>query len=106
VQAKNRKHVSGDRWIVQRFDGIKPLDRLTLPKSSWTEPRIISLLQRLLCRHLTVNDVVDASRTPRDRFYNSVLKEHRDTSGKRLTIAVGTDPHYVASLWRANEQDQ
>ena len=76
---------------MQGFDGDKPLDRLILPKSSWTEPRIIYLLQRLVSRQLTVNDVVDASRAPRDQFYNSVLKEHRDTSGKRLTIAVGTD---------------
>jgi hypothetical protein len=105
VQTRNRQHAAGDRWIVQGFDGNKPFDRLNLPKPSWSEPRVICLLQRLVCRHLTVKDVLDASRAPRDQSYNSVLKEHRDAHGKRLTITVGTDPYYVASLWKADEED-
>lgn len=75
--ATKRKHAAGARWVVEGFDGTKPLERLVLPKSSWVEPRIFDLLKRLVSRHLSVDDVVNASRAPRDQFYNPVLKEKR-----------------------------
>ena len=96
--AKKRKHAAGARWVIEGFDSIKPLERFVLPKSSWVEPRIIDLLKRLVSKHLSVDDVVNASRAPRDQFYNPVLKETRSTSGKRLTISVGANPHYIANL--------
>jgi hypothetical protein len=75
-----------------------------LPASSWPEPRIISLLQRLVCQHLSESDIINASRASRDQFYNHVLKENRH-KGKRLVIQVGDNPYYVASFFQADEQD-
>jgi hypothetical protein len=101
-----KKHAAGRRWIVEGYDGTRLLERETLAQSRWPEPRITELLRRLVSRHLTFSDVVDGSRAPRDQFYNLVLKDHRDTSGKRLTISVGENPHYIASLWQADELDE
>jgi hypothetical protein len=105
IHTKKRKHGAGARWIIQGFNGADAFFRETLPVLSWSESQITHLLQRLLCRHLEAADIIDGSRAPRDQFYNTVLKEYRDTKGKRLTIMVGTDPHFVASLWQADENN-
>ena len=76
-----------------------------LPKGQHrTEPRITELLKRLLCRHLTESDIIDASRAPRDQFRNKVLEDRRETK-PRITITVGENPFYVATLWQPTEQD-
>jgi hypothetical protein len=106
IHAKKRKRATGARWTVQGFNGTDAFFRETLPVTSWSDSQIVCLLQRLLCRHLEAADIIDGSRAPRDQFYNAVLKEHRDTKGKRLTIMVGTDPYYVASVWQADEEDK
>jgi hypothetical protein len=98
------KHALGRRWVVKGFDGTTQKTTHVFPASSWPEPWIVSLLQRLVCRHLSESDVVDASRTPRDQFYSSVLKEKRH-KGKRAIIEVGENPYYVASLLEADEHD-
>ena len=105
IKASTRpKHTLGRRWVVKGFDGTTLKTTRALPASSWPEPWIVSLLQRLVCRHLSESDILDASRTPRDQFYSSVLKEKRH-KGKRAVIEVGENPHYVASLYEADETD-
>jgi hypothetical protein len=98
------KHALGRRWVVEGFDGLTKTTKHVLPASSWPEPWIISLLQRLVCRHLSEGDILDASRLPRDQFCSSILKEKRH-KGKRTIIGVGENPHYVASLYEADEHD-
>jgi len=105
LQAKKRKHAAGDRWVIQGYDGVKPLARTILPKSRWPEPRVTVLLQRLVSKNLEVSDIIDASRPPRDTFHNPVLREKRSEVAGRLTIKVGENPYYVASLWKADEKD-
>jgi hypothetical protein len=100
-----KKHVAGVRWIVEGFDGTKSIFRETLAKGkTWPEPRIIELLRRLVCRHLTASDVISGSLPPQDRFYSSVLKDSRGNNG-RITLTVGENPYYVASLYQADETD-
>ena len=105
--AAERTHASavGKRWIIQGYDGEKPLERLVLPFRSWSEPRVIRLLQHLVSRHLSFSDVVDGARAPQDQLYNPVLKEGR-SAGVRPTLTVGLGLRYVAALYQANEQDQ
>jgi hypothetical protein len=99
------KHAADIRWVIEGFDGSKSVFRTTLPKGdSWPDPRIIELLRRLVSRRLSEDDVINASRVPRDQFYNPVLKDRRSSKG-RLTITVGENPFYVATLWQADEQD-
>ena len=93
------------RWVVQGYDGQVEIFRYTLPKGpNWGEPRIIELLRRLICRHLTADDIINASRAPRDKLFSSELEERRATE-PRLHITVGSNPFYVATLWQPDEQD-
>jgi hypothetical protein len=100
-----KKQGAGVRWIIEGFDGTEIFLRRTIPKgSSWSEARIIELLRRLVCHHLSPGDVIEGSRPPKDIFYVPILEAKRSTE-KRLTITVGENPFYVASLYRANEKD-
>lgn len=100
-----KKHGAGVRWIIEGFDGTKNILRRTIPKgTSWPEARIVELLRRLVCRHLSPSDVIEGSRPPKDMFYSPILEAKRSTE-KRLTITVGEDPFYVASLYQADETE-
>jgi hypothetical protein len=98
-----KKHTADSRWVVHGFDGTKALFQQTLPAASWPEPRVAALLQRLLSRHLSADDIMDGSRAPRDQFYSPVLKDRRSVKG-RITITVGENPFYVATRYQADEE--
>jgi hypothetical protein len=100
-----KKQGAGVRWIIEGFDGTENILRRTIPKgSSWPEARIIELLRRLVCRHLSPSDVIEGSRPAKDIFYIAILEAKRSIE-KRLTTTVGENPFYVASLYRADEKD-
>ncbi|MBR0695144.1 hypothetical protein [Bradyrhizobium lablabi] len=83
------------KWLIEGFQGGDPTG-LSLEVTGH-ESRVILLLERLAARHLTDNEIVDATFGAR-----TDLEIHRD---KRLgeptmLMTAGSDHHYVARMVR------
>ena len=66
-------------------------------RNAFSEEEMIALLQRLVCKHLEIHEIINASLKEHSAGYGPELKPNIDRSGK-LTISVGTNPHYVATI--------
>jgi hypothetical protein len=65
---------------------------------------MIALLERLVCRHLEEHEIIHASLKEHSARYSSELEPNIDRS-RKLTISVGTNPHYVATVLEGDESD-
>ena len=86
------------RWRIQGFDGDKLLIQETMGYESFTEAEIIALLERLASKYLTEHEIISASRRKGDVGYSCLLEHTIDRSGQ-LNISVGSNPHFVASVF-------
>lgn len=82
-------------WLIQGFDGLKPMFRFKLSRVM-TEPEIVALLQRLASRDLTVSEVVYSSVRKGMSTHADLLQVRKETR-PRVVLSVGNNPHYVAS---------
>jgi hypothetical protein len=94
LQNKNR---STRTWIIEGFDGPTCFFQKTLSGTFLPDARIVALLQRLLSRHLTSEDIVSGSTTLRDPFHNPVFGTRRKIVDGGVSITVGENPYYVAT---------
>jgi hypothetical protein len=92
------------RWRINGYVGLKPLMEDTLGFNAFSEEGMIALLQRLVCKHLEIHEIINASLKEHSAGYGPELKPNNDRSGK-LTISVGTNPHYVATILEPHESD-
>ncbi|MFH1795139.1 MAG: hypothetical protein ABIK36_16275 [Pseudomonadota bacterium] len=83
-------------WLIQGFDG----NRRTLRRrvsSAVSDREIKALLQRLVSRHLNVNEVIAGSLRKSMKAYSPVLQV--STEPRHRTIYwCGENPHYIASF--------
>jgi hypothetical protein len=94
-------------WKISGHDGPQQIFEKTLPESSLSEGQMITLLQRLVARSLSPDEIVRASLRLNSKEYSPLLEPRigaRKSSSDRFTIMVGTDPHYMASIWDEGEQ--
>ena len=93
MTSKPKRH-----WRIVGFDSQDRIFEGTAP-GNLHENEIERMLQRLVCRHLSDGEVVAASLRSNHRGQaRGLLCVNRDWKGKHYTIAVGTNPHYVAAL--------
>jgi hypothetical protein len=92
------------RWRINGYDGLKPLTQDTLGFNAFSEEGMIALLQRLVCKHLEIYEIINASLKEHSVGYDPELEPNIDRSGK-LTISVGTNLHYVATILEPHESD-
>jgi hypothetical protein len=84
-------------WRVIKYDGLTALSEERIPLSEAGEEAIVAMLQERAKLELTSREVKEAPH---------LLEVRRDYShATRITYAVGENPHYTASLWRADELD-
>ncbi len=84
-------------WKIEGYDGTKQLFTKELPLGSLSEGQMISLLQRLVSKHLNEDEIVAASLRRNSKIKASHLEPHVDSRAKgRYTITVGQNPFYVA----------
>ena len=74
-----KKHRRNRTWVIEGFDGPTCFFQQTLSEAFLPDARIIALLQRLLSRHLTVEDIIDGSTTLRDPFHNPIFETPSET---------------------------
>ena len=92
-------------WRIEIEEGHVPVFRRILP-GNLSENEVATLLQRLACRKLTANEIVGASlRAPKAAALLDVRFEHLPKAARPL-IWLTTFPHFIASLWAADELPQ
>lgn len=80
-------------WKIKRWEGSDPTTVGELP-GHLTKSEIATVLQRLLCRGLTEDEILRASRRRRDKSYSPLLER----VGRGSPISYGTNPHYTAEI--------
>jgi hypothetical protein len=86
-------------WLVRGYDGLAPIFETRIPQARLTAEQVQDLLRCLACRHLTGSEISAAF------LGDAPLLNIRDdtTHGKRLAWSVGSNPHYIAGLFRPDE---
>jgi hypothetical protein len=84
-------------WVIEGFDGPTCFFQQTLSETFSPDARIVTLLQRLLSRHLTEMDIIAGSTTLRDPFHNAIFATRRKSIVGGVSITVGENPYYVAT---------
>src|SRR5580704_12370268 len=87
-------------WIIEGFDGATCIFEQILSETFLPDAQIITLLQRLLSRHLAAKDIIDGSTTLRDPFHNPIFGNRREIVDGGVSITVGKNPYYVATRRR------
>jgi hypothetical protein len=91
-------------WRIEGLHHYEAFFRTTLP-GGYSEETIITIIQRLACRHLTPQEIVSASRERRSKSQDERLVPliGRKPHGKRTTISISLGFDYIASYWHAGE---
>jgi hypothetical protein len=83
------------RWVIQGYKSTQKTYETELPLGSLTEGEMVVLLQRLACRHLSEDDIVDASVRKSSKRHNPVpLEIDKESTAERFSMSVGHNPHY------------
>ncbi len=90
------------RWKIAGCDGSSQTMADTFFVHS--QKQVTALLQRLVARHLTEREIINACLRKGSADYSAEL-EPSIRNDKRLIISVGTNPNYVATICRADEKD-
>jgi hypothetical protein len=93
---------SSARWVIEGYNSMVRTFVTVLP-GNFSEGEIITIVQRLTCRHLTDDEIVSASLRKSKR---NALLEPQINSGPnrgRYTISVSAGRDYIASFWKKGE---
>jgi len=83
-------------WRIEGFDGLKNLFATKVPAHLFSENQMEELLRRLVSKHLTEIEIVNASKN-RKKERNNLLDVCRSQRSP-FTISCGTNPHYLAKI--------
>ena len=84
-------------WRIVGYDSTSKIFERRLPFGVLSETEVERLLQRLVCRHLTSDEITDGSLRRSNPAYRPLLELRRERSGK-FSISAGDNPHYIVSL--------
>lgn len=89
------KGFQNQTWCIMKMNGLETVEEERIPLNEASEDGIISLLEKKAAGGLTAREVKDAPH---------LFKVRKDLGGgNRVLYTAGQNPHYVASLWRADE---
>jgi hypothetical protein len=78
-------------WRIQGYEGDKQILEEIVSVEAMSAAAIAEHLKGLASQNLTPEEIA------------ALEASVDETHGKRMTITVGENPHYVASLWRRDE---
>jgi hypothetical protein len=80
---------------VQGFKSTHKTFEADLPLGSLSEREMVVLLQRLACRHLSEEEIVDASVRKSSVRHNPIpLEIEREATAERFSMSIGHNPYY------------
>jgi hypothetical protein len=87
--------VTAKTWLIQGFDGTNQIFETSLPYHLLSERQTDELLRRLVSKHLSQAEIIDASINSKNA---SLLEVRRDDTPQRLVLSCGENPHYSAII--------
>ena|SRR6266508_4353259 len=81
-------------WRIIKYDGATVISEDRIPFRKLTEQDAIMLLEERAKSELTAEE---ARKSPH------LFQIRRDHSSNRMIFSAGENPHFTASLWRADE---
>jgi hypothetical protein len=97
VASRAEAHMTKTRyWRIEGFDGLDKIFESEVPSHLLSDKQVKELLRRLLCRHLSDDEIVGASVNQKAK--RSALLEVRRSMQAPHVIACGASPHYLARL--------
>jgi hypothetical protein len=91
--------ISGKIWVIRGYEGLEMVFEREVSLGALSEREVVTLLQRMQARHLTEDEILNASLRRNARRYSSNLEVVRESkSGKFSLMTVGTGHWYTASV--------
>ncbi len=84
------------QWFVTGWDGTEKIYEDVFRLSDFSEEQMKSLLQRLVCKHLTYDEIASLSRKRKPNEGHGELEVLLDASSNRFTMSVGSNPYFTA----------
>ena len=84
------------KWLIRGWDSTEMIYERTV-SGQLSVGEVETMLQRLCCRHLTEDEVIDCSLRRNDRARKTFL----DRQGRSLPISFGENPYYTAERDRS-----
>jgi len=83
-------------WRIEGFDGLDKIFETEVPWHLLSEKQVEELLRRLVCRHLSDDEIVGASLNQKAK--RSSLLDVRRSMQPPHVITCGASPHYLARI--------
>lgn len=93
-----------DVWIIRGCKSLEMFYERELPLASLSARKMTQLLQRLYCRHLEIDEIIDASVRKSSNAFIPALAPNRETTQTRFSISVGDNPWYAAHVIAFHQQ--
>jgi hypothetical protein len=81
------------KWALTKFESSIELSHWELP-GHMTEPQVEEVVRRLVCRHLSEDDIISSSLFSDDPKRYILLDRVEDPT----IIQMGTNPYFIARL--------
>jgi hypothetical protein len=94
------RNSSNRSWLIRGYRGLEKVFERKLPLGFLSETEMIQLLQRLYCKHLDIDEIINASLRKNAKDYASFLEHDKEAKADRFSISVGHNPWYIASVTR------
>ena len=88
-------------WIVQGWKSTQKVYETELPLKSVSETEMAVILQRLCCRHLSEDEIVNASVRRASPRYDPRLEVERENTKARFSMSVSCHPYWYAASTRS-----
>jgi hypothetical protein len=87
-------------WRIRGYDSLTPTMSLDVPFEKLSRDHVYQLLQMLVARSLTEQEIIDAA-----LGQNSLLEVRVDEHPERGPVMMaGANPHFVAGMFPAGER--
>jgi predicted TIM-barrel enzyme len=83
-------------WCIEGFNGTTRIFKTNVPLHHFSENQVEEVLKRLVCRHLTDDEIVSGSLNGKGKC-NTLLRVHRSVQ-RPITVTCGDNPHYLAKV--------
>ncbi len=83
-------------WQVTGYDSLEKIYEERFALSKFTEKQMATFLQRLLCKHLTYDEIASFSRKRKKGENLGELEPQIQGDAQQYTVLVGSNPYFVA----------
>jgi hypothetical protein len=92
--------------VIVGYKSTQKIYETDLPIGSLSESEMVVLLQRLTCRHLSEDEIVEASLRKSSKRHNPIpLEIEKESTAERFSMSVGRNPYYYIASAQPEADD-